>query len=144
MLQTVCNDEVDTGHDVAYDGPGRATLLCRGPAVKRAIENVIRNAVKYGGGAVVTLSDGPDALTVTVDDRGPGISVEEMERVFEPFYRLDASRNVATGGHGLGLTFARTVIRAHGGDVRLANRSEGGLRVAVTLPKVGAMAEPRR
>jgi signal transduction histidine kinase len=75
-----------------------------------------------------------DALTVSIDDDGPGIPPSELDRVFDPFYRLEASRSRETGGTGLGLTVARSTIRAHGGDVRLANRDGGGLSVSVTLP----------
>jgi signal transduction histidine kinase len=143
MLQTICNDEADAGHDVSYDGPSQAALLCRGPALKRAIANIVGNAVKYGGGARVTLADGAGMLTVRVDDSGPGIPAEDIERVFEPFVRLEASRNAATGGYGLGLTFARTVARAHGGDVLLTNRPEGGLSATITLPRNGLAAPPQ-
>jgi signal transduction histidine kinase len=74
-------------------------------------------------------------VTVEVDDEGPGIPQEDHERVFAPFVRLDASRSRDTGGTGLGLTIARTIARAHGGDVSLANRPDGGLRVTISLPR---------
>ena len=75
------------------------------------------------------------SITLAVDDDGPGIPVVDQQRVFVPFERLDASRSVETGGTGLGLSIARTVARAHGGDVTLANRAEGGLRVTIALPR---------
>jgi signal transduction histidine kinase len=73
-------------------------------------------------------------LIVSIDDDGPGIPAAELDRVFDPFYRLESSRSRETGGTGLGLTVARSTIRAHGGDIRLANRKGGGLSVTVTLP----------
>jgi signal transduction histidine kinase len=90
--------------------------------------------VKYGQRARVELTADLDGIRVTVDDDGPGLPEEELERVFLPFYRVEQSRSRDTGGVGLGLAVARTVFRAHGGDVRLANRPEGGLRASVTLP----------
>jgi signal transduction histidine kinase len=82
----------------------------------------------------VTLSEAGDVLCITIDDDGPGIAVPDMERVFEPFVRLEASRSRETGGVGLGLTIARSIVRGHGGDITLTNRPEGGLRVAVRMP----------
>jgi hypothetical protein len=73
-------------------------------------------------------------IAVTIEDDGPGIPVEEIDRVFEPFHRLEESRNRETGGVGLGLPIARNMLRAHGGDVVLKNRPEGGLKAIVTLP----------
>jgi signal transduction histidine kinase len=96
---------------------------------------VIDNAVKYGARARVALQDKAQAIVVTIDDDGPGVPDDEQEKVFDPFYRVEASRSRETGGTGLGLTLARTVIRAHGGDIALTNREGRGLRVIVSLPK---------
>ncbi|MET0660324.1 MAG: ATP-binding protein, partial [Steroidobacteraceae bacterium] len=90
--------------------------------------------VKYGQRARVALTAAHTHIDITIDDDGPGIAAENSERVFEPFQRLDASRNRQTGGVGLGLTIARTVARSHGGEVTLSNRAEGGLRVTLRLP----------
>jgi signal transduction histidine kinase len=104
-------------------------------ALKRAFANLVGNAVKYGGSARVALAAPADGLvTVTVEDDGPGVPPDQVERVFEPFYRVEDSRNRETGGTGLGLPIARNIFRAHGGDVTLANRADGGARVVVTLP----------
>jgi len=143
ILQTICNDEADAGRTVVYDGPDQAALLCRGSALKRAFANIVGNAVKYGGDAKVTLRADARALTVTVEDHGPGIPESEMDRVFEPFQRIEGSRNVDTGGYGLGLTSARSIIRSHGGEISLVNRREGGLSVTTTLPKSGLGADLR-
>jgi signal transduction histidine kinase len=102
--------------------------------VRRAIRNLIENAQRYGGKVHITGElDGPIAR-IHIDDDGPGIPREDLQRVFSPFERLEASRSRDTGGHGLGLTIARDIMRAQGGDVELANRAEGGLRATVTLP----------
>ncbi len=94
----------------------------------------MENAWKYGGGAEVSLTARDGQVAVTLRDSGPGIPEVELERVFAPFYRVENSRNRATGGTGLGLAVARSAIRSHGGDITLANRVEGGLEVTVTLP----------
>ncbi len=104
-------------------------------AIKRAFANLIENAVKYGRAARVQLDDVPSRIRVRIDDDGPGIPEADMEVVFEPFRRLETSRNRGTGGTGLGLTIARQVISQHGGTIMLANRPSGGLTVIVELPR---------
>jgi signal transduction histidine kinase len=96
---------------------------------------VVENAVNYGTVARVRLMEGDTSITIEVDDDGPGIREADRDRVFEPFVRLEDSRNRDTGGTGLGLAIARTIARAHGGDVSFANRPEGGLRMTISLPK---------
>ena len=93
------------------------------------------NAVTYGDAAVVRLGDEGGRVVITIEDSGPGIPQAELEKVFEPFYRLERSRSRETGGAGLGLAVARTVIRGHGGEVTLSNRAQGGLRQEVVLPR---------
>lgn len=97
------------------------------------------NAIAYGGGCTVRLfpleGPGDGQVRIDIEDTGPGIPEDEFEKVFAPFYRLERSRSRDTGGVGLGLSTARTIVRGHGGDIALANRSEGGLRVTVTLPR---------
>lgn len=104
-------------------------------ALKRCLGNLVENAVKYGQRARVLVEDGPDTLIVRVRDDGPGIPDTQLELAFEPFYRLEASRSRSTGGTGLGLTIARSIARAHGGDVILRNLPTGGLEATVTLPR---------
>ena len=104
-------------------------------ALKRALVNLIENAIVYGRRARVRLSERAAEFEIAIEDEGPGIPAAELERVFRPFYRLEASRNRESGGAGLGLAIARSVVRAHGGDITLENRAAGGLRAAVTLPK---------
>jgi signal transduction histidine kinase len=102
--------------------------------VRRAIRNLIENAQRYGGKLHISGELDGSAARIHIDDDGPGISQEDLQRVFSPFERLEASRSRDTGGHGLGLTIARDILRAQGGDVELSNRAGGGLRATVTLP----------
>lgn len=99
------------------------------------LRNLMENAVKYGAAAEVAVDDNAQRLQIEVRDRGPGIPPDDLERVFEPFLRLDASRNRDTGGTGVGLTIARSIAHAHGGELRLENRSEGGLVARLSLPR---------
>jgi signal transduction histidine kinase len=135
ILQTICDQASDAGHTVMLAGAERAPVLCRPLAIKRALSNLIDNAIKYGIRARVAVADAPRELIVTIDDDGPGVPEAEHERVFDPFYRIEGSRSRETGGTGLGLTIARAAIRAHGGDITLTNRATGGLRITVALPK---------
>lgn len=139
LLRTLLDEAADARPDaaerLAYAGPDHLTVGARALALKRALTNLISNAVKYGGAARVTLMRPCEGtVTVVVEDDGPGIPPDEAERVFQPFVRLEASRNRETGGVGLGLTIARNILRAHGGDVAIAARPGGGARATVTLP----------
>lgn len=116
------------------DGDPAYQARIRPHALRRALRNVIENAVRYGGGARVRHGVQDGDMAITVDDDGPGIPTTELERVFDPFFRLEQSRSLETGGHGLGLSIARTIIRAHGGDIMLKNRDEGGLRASIVIP----------
>jgi signal transduction histidine kinase len=102
--------------------------------LKRAFANLIWNAVTYGGSASVTVQDSVDEIKVTVVDNGPGIRPDEREAMFAPFFRGEPHRDTKVGGAGLGLTIARTIIRAHGGDLTLLDAEGGGLKVEVRLP----------
>jgi signal transduction histidine kinase len=113
---------------------GTAMIDAQPIALKRAIANLVENAVVYGKQATVRLVATGREYRITVDDQGPGIPETELDKVFRPFYRLEASRNRESGGAGLGLAIARSVVRTQGGDILLANRPEGGLRATLTLP----------
>ena len=120
---------------IAFHGPSQLAVTARPMAMKRALTNLIANALNYGGSAHATLQPPAGGMvTLHIDDTGPGIAPEDLERVFLPFLRLEASRNRETGGVGLGLPIARNILRAHGGDVVLARRPGGGLRASITLP----------
>ena len=134
LLQSLTDDRTDAGHDAGYQGPGRLTATLSPVAMRRALANLIDNAINYGGRADVTLTVAAGHAVIEIDDAGPGIPEAEQEQVFNPFYRLESSRSRDTGGAGLGLSVARTIVRGHGGDIGLANREGGGLKVTVTLP----------
>ncbi len=134
LLQTLCDEAVDLGHRASYDGPAHFDLVCRPVAMRRALTNLVDNAVKYGAAARARLLAADQHATIEIVDEGPGIAPAELEKVFAPFYRLEGSRNRDTGGVGLGLSVARSIIHGHGGEIALANRAEGGLQVTVTLP----------
>jgi signal transduction histidine kinase len=112
-----------------------AVIEAQPTALKRAVVNLIENAVVYGKCARVRLSETAQEFRILIEDDGPGIAEAELDRVFRPFYRLEASRNRDSGGAGLGLAIARSVVRAHGGDILLKNRPEGGLQATISLPK---------
>ncbi|SEH30446.1 sensor histidine kinase [Magnetospirillum fulvum] len=135
MVQGMLEDLEDMGVACSYTGPDSLVIAARPVALKRAIANLLDNAVKYGGRAGVGLTTGGGEILLTIDDDGPGIPEDSMERVFAPFFRLETSRSRDTGGTGLGLAVARAAIRAHGGDITLANRPEGGLRATLSLPQ---------
>ncbi len=118
--------------EVSWQGDMEVEL--RPLAMKRCLTNLVANALRHGTRAQIQATRGRTSVEITVDDDGPGIPPERYEDVFRPFYRLDESRNVDTGGVGLGLTIARDVARSHGGDVSLAPSPLGGLRVIVRLP----------
>lgn len=136
-LQAVCDNACDIGLPAEFDWHGRLVCTCRPLAMKRALTNLIENAARYGVLAKVHVRHEGRDIVVTIDDEGPGIPENELDKVFTPFYRLEGSRNRKTGGIGLGLTVARTIIRAHGGDILLQNCTEGGLRAVVILPQEG-------
>ncbi|RZJ45471.1 MAG: HAMP domain-containing protein [Brevundimonas sp.] len=135
----------ETGAAVTFDGGPALPVLSDPAALRRALDNLIGNAVKYGGGARVRAFAQEGAAVVTVEDDGPGLPHEELEAVFEPFHRGERSRNRETGGAGLGLTVARQAARASGGDVALSNRSGGGLVANLSLPLrlTGSSLDPR-
>jgi signal transduction histidine kinase len=135
LLESLQADMEETGQPVTVQGGARAPYPARPLALKRLLANLIENAVKYGQRANVTVADDAAQLQITVADEGPGIPEDQLERVFEPFYRLESSRSRDTGGVGLGLSVARDIARAHGGELTLRNRTGGGLEAVVTLPR---------
>lgn len=138
LLQSVCDDLADAGNAVHYDGPARLPYWSQPVALRRVFANLIGNAIKYGEEATVTAAPEDGGVMVEIADRGPGIPVDKREQVFAPFYRLEGSRSRETGGTGLGLSVARSIVRRHGGDITLHDRDGGGLLVRVTLPATSA------
>jgi signal transduction histidine kinase len=128
---------VDAGEKVTFSGPRDVTIFCRPTSMRRAISNLVDNAIKYGGKADVALAAETGRVVITVEDEGPGIPRSEREKVFEPFYRIGNARDPSTGGVGLGLSVTRSIVWEHGGDISLATRKGGGLTVRVDLP-IGA------
>jgi signal transduction histidine kinase len=134
LVGDVCEDIGDAGGKVSYSGSRGIDVPCRPILVRRAVANLIDNAVKYGGAARVTIVRETDRVVIVVEDDGPGIPPEEHEKVFAPFYRREPARDPAKAGVGLGLSIARTVAREHGGDVSLRNGEHGGLSALIELP----------
>ncbi|WP_436644084.1 ATP-binding protein [Microbaculum sp. FT89] len=136
LVDSLAADLVELGQSIEVNEEARPVVRGRTVALRRAIRNVIENAVRYGERARVTVSmmESPSEARVLVEDDGPGLPESDLERVFEPFVRGEASRSRDTGGIGLGLAVARSIVRSHGGDIWLENRPAGGLRVVMTLP----------
>ncbi|MBO0710908.1 MAG: HAMP domain-containing protein [Acetobacteraceae bacterium] len=139
LIQTVLDEAADArpaeAEKLSYEGPGHLAVRARPLALKRALANLVSNALNYGGNALVRLTP-PERgfIMLTVEDDGPGIPPQELDRVFDPFHRIEGSRNRETGGVGLGLPIARNIMRAHGGDITLANKPLGGVRATVMMP----------
>jgi signal transduction histidine kinase len=142
LLQALQADQQAMGRSVAVEGRALRPYVGVPTLLRRALGNLVDNAVLYGGSATLQVDDAPDRLTLTVLDEGPGLPPAELERVFEPFYRLEASRNRATGGTGLGLGIVRSIARLHSGDVVLQNRPVGGLAAVLSLPRRAAPQGP--
>ena len=137
LLRSLVEDLGDTGpgRSTSFDGPPRLAVSGRPVALRRLFENLLDNALRYGGEAGATLRRLDEGrVEVLIDDRGPGIPEAQRERVFDPFFRLEGSRSRDTGGSGLGLAVVRAIAQRHGGTIRLEDRPGGGLRVRVTLP----------
>jgi signal transduction histidine kinase len=135
LIESLCEDLAEMGLNVAFAGAARSPHPCRPVALKRAIRNLVENAVAYGKRARVALERRAEEFAVVIDDDGPGIPEADFERVFGPFVRLEESRSQETGGIGLGMAIARSIVRGHGGDITLANREGGGLRAVIHLPR---------
>ena len=135
LLESLQADNKEMGREVIIEGRATAPYVGIAPLLKRCLSNLLDNAILYGERARVVVEDGLETLTLRVLDDGPGIPASELERVFEPFYRLEGSRSRETGGTGLGLAIARNIAQTHGGDIRVQNRPEGGLEALLTLPR---------
>jgi signal transduction histidine kinase len=137
LMESLCADLGDLGWDVKFNNGDKIPYRCRPDSLRRAARNLIENAVRYGERARVTIAAKGDSIELTIEDDGKGIPDAEKERVFQPFVRLEESRNSATGGVGLGLSIARGIVRSHGGDIALRNERHG-LHAVITLPRSGA------
>jgi signal transduction histidine kinase len=135
LLESLQQDAREVGGEVRIEGAALAPFHGNPQALKRCVGNLIDNAVKYGKSAILVVEDSAEQLCIRVRDQGPGIPPAELDQVFEPFHRLEASRSRETGGTGLGLSIARDIARAHGGDIVLRNLAKGGLEATLTLPR---------
>lgn len=142
MLETIVNDARDRGLEASLEAPDSLVVSGRLLSLKRAVTNLVENALAYGGCAQVRLVREGETVVFTIADRGPGIPADQLETVLEPFVRLEGSRSRATGGVGLGLAIAEAAVRGQGGSLVLANRPEGGLEARVVLPGGGPANPP--
>jgi signal transduction histidine kinase len=134
-LQLVADQFADVGCKVCYDGPGHAMATARPDDLHRAVTNLVENAVKFGAEATIRLKTTSDAMTIEVEDDGPGISDAQKDTMLEPFVRGDDARNMdEASGFGLGLSIARAIVLAHGGELTLNDRQPHGLIVRIELP----------
>jgi len=138
LLESLQTDYQDSGIRVEIEGGIARPYTGRPLALRRCLGNLIDNAIRYAGRATIKLEDAADRLTIRILDGGPGMTEQELEQAFEPFFRGEASRSRDTGGTGLGLGIARNIARAHGGDLVLRNRPGGGLEAILSLPRIPA------
>ncbi len=141
LLESLQADNEAMGRQVILAGDAKRPALAVPQLLKRCIANLVDNAILYGRRAKISVEEGvPElgTLTIRIRDEGPGLAEEELERVFEPFYRVESSRSRETGGSGLGLAIARNIAQTLGGDVHLTNHQDGGLEAVLTLPSVTA------
>ena len=133
LVDAVVEDFRELDQPVTFEEAPRTPMRLRPTLMRRAVRNLIENAVKYGGGATVRIDAAPGRVAILVCDEGPGIPPDRLADVFDPFTRLETSRNRETGGSGLGLALARAIVRDAGGEITLANRPSGGLEATITL-----------
>ncbi|MBB5696430.1 sensor histidine kinase [Muricoccus pecuniae] len=138
LLKTIIDNYGDQGIEIAYSGPDHARWSGRPQALRRVFVNLLENAIKHAALPSITLRVTQRGAEVTVRDRGPGIDDDKLDQVFLPFRRLSKARQPSTGGMGLGLTSARSIVRAHGGDITLQNHASGGLQAVIVLPPSAA------
>jgi signal transduction histidine kinase len=139
---SICGDLEDLAQPVTFNDTSKLIYRCRPAGLRRAFRNLIKNAVRYGNQAEVSIQKRHDVVEIIIEDTGPGIPEAMQEKAFAPFYSLEASRNRETGGFGLGLSIARAVIRQHGGDIRFIVGGSG-MHTVVSLPlPVSPLANP--
>jgi signal transduction histidine kinase len=143
LLKSIIDDYGDQGITLIYEGPDHGTHHGRLHALRRAFVNLIENAVKYATPPEVHVRLTGGHAEILICDEGPGLPEEALEQAFAPYHRLETSRNRASGGVGLGLTAARSIIRAHGGEISLSNRPSGGLEARVDLPATRSEGDSR-
>ncbi len=135
LLESIQADGKEMGQEIHIQGTISRPYFGAPNALKRCLGNLIDNAIKYGMRAEIVLQDSEKRLEIRIRDHGPGIPETLLERVFEPFFRLEESRSRDTGGTGLGLSIARSIAQAHGGELVLCNAADGGLEAVISLPR---------
>jgi signal transduction histidine kinase len=136
LVSTIAEDRRQAGQSLEVRGAALAPYAGQSQSLRRCIENLVENALRYAGPATIEIADSAGELRIRVRDSGPGIPESDLERVFEPYVRLEGSRNPGSGGTGLGLSIARNIARAHGGNVVLRNAAGGkGLIAEIVLPR---------
>ncbi len=136
LISSITQDMREAGHEIEFN-EGEQKLHNGYPlALKRCLTNLMENAVRYGDKATIYIEESAKMLSIRIVDEGPGIPEEQMEHIFDPFFRLESSRNRSSGGVGLGLGIARDIARVSGGEIYLHNRNEGGLEAVLELPKI--------
>ncbi|WP_122220824.1 ATP-binding protein [Pseudomonas syringae group genomosp. 3] len=141
LLKTLIDDYRDQGIDITFTGPDRLVFSGHPSGLKRVVTNLLENAIKYAKAPAIELQAKTQEIIIGVSDDGPGIPESDLHRVFDPFYRVESSRNKNSGGVGLGLSAARGIARKHGGELIIRNRREGGLLARLSLPRTGSSGE---
>jgi len=136
LLESLQADNAEMGRSMSIEGSTTTPFSGAPQLLKRCITNLLDNALTYGQRARISIEDSSAELLIRIRDEGPGLPDSELEKVFEPFYRLESSRNRSTGGTGLGLSIARNIAQALGGDVHLRNVPDGGLEALLSLPRI--------
>lgn len=140
LIESLCADLEEMAQPVRWEPHDAAPISCRPNEIRRAVRNLVENAVTYGKAASVRLEEVDSAYEIVVEDEGPGIAEADRAQVFEPFVRLEGSRSAETGGAGLGLTLVKAIAEGHGGSITLENRSGGGLKATLRLPREASPA----
>jgi signal transduction histidine kinase len=134
LVASIDDDMADAGMPVKMQA-AKPIVYNWPDTLKRAVRNLLDNTIKYGNTESAAIQTTPKQIEIIIDDEGPGIPAQELTRVFDPFYRIGGSRSRDTGGAGLGLAIALSIVQAHGGTLILSNRSTGGLRAQISLPR---------
>ena len=142
LLESLADDARVLGRSIQIQGQAQQAFEGRLTALRRAVQNLIDNAFKYGQGASIRVEDSPAILRITIEDDGPGLAAPELSKVIEPYYRVNTARGQPSDGVGLGLSIVKDVALMHGGELILANRNQGGLAVTLSLPRQSDIRSP--
>jgi signal transduction histidine kinase len=135
LLESMAEDALVLGRSIQIDGQAQKPFSGRLSALRRALQNLIDNAFKYGRGACIRVNDNATILSISVEDEGPGIAAEHLAKVTQPYYRVDSARTQPDGSVGLGLSIVKDIALMHSGELALTNRPSGGLAATLRLPR---------